>query len=239
MCKSLKLVRVDSTDEDSVDAIVRQIRSEVQNTTCHNAVYDLSKFTYSHTLRQTSKTLLQLVSELVSNGDVSKISMSLAQAVQSHITGTRNQTTLGLAVKLHHKYGSSELIQLLYDHGFTTSYDELIRFRKSAAKFVSSEGSVLQEAMCLSQRVGSMFGWFDNFTSQCQHPMVAEKHMLWPMSSKWIPLVSLRKVRRSPGWWTWKFHVCLKVHVIPSTTCQPSHYNIIQGLGKWTPQRLP
>ena len=38
MSKSLKLVRVDSTDEDNVDTIVRQIRSEVQNTACHNAV---------------------------------------------------------------------------------------------------------------------------------------------------------------------------------------------------------
>ena len=52
------------------------------------------------------------------------------------ITHTRNQTTLGLAVKLQHRYGSSELIRLLHDHGFIVSYDEVIRFRKSAAKFL-------------------------------------------------------------------------------------------------------
>ena len=96
--------------------------------------------------------------------------MSLVQAVQSHITGTRNHTALGLAVKSHHKYGRSELIHILYDHGFTTPYDEQIRLRKSAAKFVSSEGNVLQEAMGLSRRVGPIFGWFDNFDLSVSTP---------------------------------------------------------------------
>ena len=48
----------------------------------------------------------------------------------------RNQTTLGIAVKLHHKLGSSELIKTLNEHGITITYDEVLRFRKSVAKFV-------------------------------------------------------------------------------------------------------
>ena len=77
---------------------------------------------------------------------------------------TRNQTTLGLAVKPQHRHGSSELIRILHDHGFIVSYDEVIRFRKSAAKFVgdSDRSSILHQAMGLSRRVGPIFGLFDN-----------------------------------------------------------------------------
>ena len=103
-----------------------------------------------------------MVSELVSNGKVTQQSLSLTQAVQGHITHTRNQMTLGLAVKLQHRHGGSELIRLLHDHGFIVSYDEVIRFRKSAAKFVGDKSSVLHQAMGLTRRVGPILGWFDN-----------------------------------------------------------------------------
>ena len=75
------------------------------------------------------------------------------------ITHTRNQTTLGLAVKLQHRHGSSELIRLLHDHGFIVSYDEVIRLRKSAAKFVgdSDRNNILHQAMGLSWRVWPIF----------------------------------------------------------------------------------
>ena len=44
------------------------------------------------------------------------------------------------------------------------SYDEVIRFRKSAAKFVGDSGrrSILHQAMGLSRRLGRIVGWFDN-----------------------------------------------------------------------------
>ena len=48
----------------------------------------------------------------------------------------RNQTILRLAVKLHHKHGSSELIKTLNEHGTKRTYGEVLRFRKSVAKFV-------------------------------------------------------------------------------------------------------
>lgn len=117
--------------------------------------------------------MLQVISKLVSNGQVTQKSLSLTQAVQGHITGTRNQTTLGLAVKLHHRYGSSELIKLLHDHGFIVSYDEVLCFRKSAAKFVGDKSDELHQAMGLVRRVGPIFGWFDNLdllVSTPRHP---------------------------------------------------------------------
>uniref|UniRef100_UPI00358E0907 uncharacterized protein n=1 Tax=Myxine glutinosa TaxID=7769 RepID=UPI00358E0907 len=168
--KSLKLVKVDSVNEERVDAVVRQVRCEAESVEYNNAVFDLGDFTYNNTLKQTSATLLNMISELVSNGKITQKSLSLAQAIQSHITGTRNQTTLGLAAKLHHRYGSSELIKLLHDYGFTVSYDEVIRFRKSAAKFVGDNTTLLHQAMGVTRRVGPIFGWFDNFDLQVSTP---------------------------------------------------------------------
>ena len=66
-------------------------------------------------------------------------------------------------ITLHHRHGSSELIKLLHEHGFIVSYDEVIRFRKSAASFVCNKSSDLHQAMGLHRRVGPIFGWFDNF----------------------------------------------------------------------------
>ena len=161
--KSLKLVKVNSVDDDHVDAVVRKIKKEAKDLQYNNSAYDLNDFTYNKVIENTSATLLRIIAELVANGEINQRSLSLTQAVQSHISKTRNQTTLGLAIKLHHMYGSSELIKILYDHGFTAAYDEVLRFRKSASKFVGDNTNRLHVAMGLHRGVGPIFGWFDNF----------------------------------------------------------------------------
>jgi len=70
------------------------------------------------------------------------------------MTSTPNQTTFGLAVKLHHQFGNSEQIKLLSDHGLTVSYYEVLRFRKSAAKYVSDNSEALQKAIGMNRTVG-------------------------------------------------------------------------------------
>ena len=79
------------------------------------------------------------------------------------ISNSTNQTTLGLAVKLHHKFGSSELVKLLNEHGIVTTYDEVMRFRKSAAKYISGNRGKVHEVIGLMRRVSPICGWFDNF----------------------------------------------------------------------------
>ena len=71
------------------------------------------------------------------------------------------------------RHGSSELIRLLHDHGFIVSYDEVIRFRKSATKFVgdSDRSSILHQAMGLSW---TNFGLLDNLDLLVSTPMDAE-----------------------------------------------------------------
>ena len=131
-----KLQMVQADDNDHVEDLVRQIRTEARAAKDISANYDLSAFTQARTIESTSPTLLKLVAELVSDGEITKKALSLSQAIQSQVTSTRNQTTLGLAVKLHHHYGSSALLKLLHEHGFIVSYDEVRRFRKSAAKLL-------------------------------------------------------------------------------------------------------
>ena len=130
IAKTLKVVKVVETDEKSSDSLLRKIKREARSVKYNSANYDLSEFTRANTIKATSPTLLTLISDLVSGGEVTKKSLSLSQSIQSHITGTRNQTTLGLGVKLQHRYGSSELIKLLHEHGFISTYDEVLRFRK-------------------------------------------------------------------------------------------------------------
>ena len=52
---------------------------------------------------------------------------------------------------------------MLNEHGIVTRYDEVMRFRKSAAKYIRGIGSRVHEAIGLMRRVGPIFGWFDNF----------------------------------------------------------------------------
>ena len=169
VAKSLKIVKVDDTDERSIASVVRQIKHEAWSVKYNSANYNLSEFRQANTIKATSPSLLKLVSDLVSSGKVTKKSLSLSQSIQSHVTGTRNQT-LGLAVKLLHRHGSSELLKLLHEHGFTTSYDEALRFRKSAARLRGDKAQVLHQFMGLCRTVGVIFAWFANFDLQVFPP---------------------------------------------------------------------
>ena len=64
--------------------------------------------------------MVVLVSQLVSNGELNKSAVTISQCIQQHISNSTNQTTLGLAVKLHHELGSSELVKLLNEHGIVS-----------------------------------------------------------------------------------------------------------------------
>lgn len=160
--KIVKVEKLESVDEEREDAVVNIIISEARATPQRNH-YDLGDFTASKVKQHTSTTLLRLISKLVSGGEITKVSISLAQAIQQHISHIWNQTTLGLGVDLHHKFGSRDLIDTLYEHGFTVSYDEVLRFRKSAAKFICNNSSTLHQMMGITPSAEIISGWFDNF----------------------------------------------------------------------------
>ena len=76
--------------------------------------YDIDQFTYSNTCESSSETLITLVSRLVSIGKKDKVALSISQCVHQHIALSPNQKTLGLTMKLHHKFGSAEIVTLTH-----------------------------------------------------------------------------------------------------------------------------
>ena len=162
--KVLKIVKAQRETEDYEDALVKKIKAEVNaiNTGRLNKDYDLSDFTKERIIEQTSPTLLRVVSHLVSNGEISKPALSLSQSIQYNIDGKPNQTTLGTGIKLHHRHGSRDLIDDLHSHGWVADYYEILRFRKSCAKFTRDNPNLLHRLAGLSKEVGVIFGWYDN-----------------------------------------------------------------------------
>lgn len=68
----------------------------------------------------------------------SKRCLNIACDIVTLATSITSPKHLGLAVYLHHEYGSRKLIELMHDMGYTISYTELRRFLTSAALHVSS-----------------------------------------------------------------------------------------------------
>ena len=86
---------------------------------------------------------------------MTKPALTLAHCIQRQISKSWNQTTLGLAVKLHHKHGSSEL----NEHGLVATYDEVLRFQKSAAKYTSDDTEKYLRVLGLERSIGPIHSW--------------------------------------------------------------------------------
>lgn len=161
-----KLIQTEEASDD-VDWLVETIVEECKSIPITRDFYDLGQFTQESSLKLTSPTLLSLISKLVSNGVVTRSSHSIAQSIQSHVTKSTTPTTLGLALKLHHQFGSKKLITILNEYGYIATYDEVLRFRSSAAKYVgehdlTSRGLTTGPALISS--------WCDNYDLNVNTP---------------------------------------------------------------------
>ena len=155
----MRLVKADDSDSNALNTLRDMIASEcVALPRLHD--YDIGQFRNSKIVAGTSPTLLRFVSSLVSKGEVSRASTTLAQCIQSHVTNSYNQTTLGLAVKLHHRFGSKELVTLLHEYGITVTYDEVLRFRTSVAIHTAIQPYTFRG---LSRDGGTLASWVDNY----------------------------------------------------------------------------
>ena len=186
--KVLKIVKAQRETDDNEDALVKKIKAEVKliNSDRLHKDYDLGDFTKERIMQQTSPTLLRLVSKLVSDGEISKPALSLSQSIQYNIDGKHNQTTLGTGVKLHHRHGSRDLIDDLHSHGRVADYNEILRFRKSCAKFTRHNPNLLHRLAGLSKEVVVIFGWYDNVDMFLSNLMAAERRTSCQPSSKLI-----------------------------------------------------
>ena len=73
-------------------------------------------------------------SNYVSPDDVLRKCVSLTECIVSSSQKMETPLQIGLAIQLHHEYGSRNLIDTLHSHGFCVSYDELRRFITSVAE---------------------------------------------------------------------------------------------------------
>ena len=201
--------------------------------------YNMSDFVYEKTVQNTSKTLLKFVAELVSDSVITKKSLTLAQCIQQHVAGnTRNQTSLGLAVQLHHRFGSSELIRILCEHGLISSYDEVLEFRKSVSKYVSENEEIYNRKVGLFRDIDPIFSWADNYNlsiaspngTKTTHAMVMEytQHPTEPIQTSITDIMqlSIPRLKKSE----------LAAAAQPKKAIQIEHYT---GAQKLKPPHLP
>ena len=238
--KTLKLVKLVEEDDNSVDKVVQKIRREARSKKYKSASYDLSEFTLDKTVDDTSDTLLELISKLVSHSEITMPSLCISQIIQSHITKTRSQTTLGLAVKLYHQHGSSEMIRLLNKFGLVITYDEVLRFLKSVAVHLGENPDVFNTFMGLDEMHGIICGWFDNLDLKlCTPNGKVNTHAMIHEFQQPNPLNTSSFGRARPGFCKLSIPRLNKLQASncsSSSTLQLEHYN---GTQKPLPPAYP
>jgi len=116
---------------------------------------------------------------------------------------------LRLAVQLHQRFGSSELIRILCEHGLISSYDEVLEFRKSVSKYVSENEEIYNRKVGLFRDIDPIYSWADNYNlsiaspngTKTTHEMVIEytQHPTEPIgtSTTGIMQLSIPRLKKS------------------------------------------
>ena len=159
---------IEANNNDKIIDVAKKITAEVKsNSPKPMHIYNLDDYRFEKVKEACNANLLCFISNLVSKGVITKKSLCLTQSIQALITNSCNQATLGLAVTLHHRFGSREIIDLLHNHGYVASYDEVLRYRKSAAKMTMERDFTFRD---LLNDGGLISSWCDNFDLQVYTP---------------------------------------------------------------------
>ena len=123
--KTLKIQKLEVNDIDSeLDQVARRIEREVASSDI-NGDYNLKDFCFDGIVRDTSPTLLNLISRLVSKVKYSKAALSISQSIQYGMNKQSNQTSLGNGIKFHHNFGGKVLIEDLSSQNFSDTYEKV------------------------------------------------------------------------------------------------------------------
>ena len=165
---SEKLKLVEANDDDNISDLANNITLDVKTRSPkYTDTYHLKDFTFEKAKENCNESLLAFISKLISKGSITKKSVCLTMSIQALITKSFNQVTLGYAVKIHHEHGSRAVIDLLYNCGYVASYDEVRRYRKSAAKLTGEQDFTFRG---LFNDGGLISSWCDNFDLQVYTP---------------------------------------------------------------------
>lgn len=126
------------------------IKNDIRNMPVEKAFYPsvqdiLSK--EGHLPDSLSSFLKVVTSENVSSTKINSIGQAIIQATRPRIVIEPLQ--IGLAVQLHHMFGSRFLIDTLNSMGFCSSYSEVKKFESSAVISSKQETCPLDESHCL------------------------------------------------------------------------------------------
>ena len=132
-------LKEDWTDVDVLIEIVgNYIRNEIKSAEKHNDVYPDAEDIKSleHNLAfLTPSVRLQLLKTIIKSKSNDLLCASIGQAIMSATCPKRFLTPLqiGMCVTLDHKYGHRDLIDLLCNFGFCSSYSESCLYKKNAS----------------------------------------------------------------------------------------------------------
>jgi 5'-3' exonuclease len=126
------------------------IKNDIRNMPVDKSFYPsvqdiLSK--EGHLPNSLSSFLKTVTSENVSSTKVNSIGQAIIQATRPRLVIEPLQ--IGLAVQLHHMFGSRFLIDTLNNMGFCSSYSEVKKFESSAVISSKQESCSLDESHCL------------------------------------------------------------------------------------------
>ena len=134
--KASNVLKLVSTTDDDIDGSLADVaRSIVQD----SRKFKRDKFKYRTRLsfqdvvEDASPTLMRLFSMISEKCDLSLSAALMANIITSVVTNRPTSLQVALGVVIREK----SLIELLYDFGVTSSYDEILRFKASAAHAAS------------------------------------------------------------------------------------------------------
>ena len=128
-----------TADEEKIRIIetaAKLIKSDVKTVTPDGTFYPSSAdMSSTDTALSYLPDSLQLLLQTMAVGNMEKRTASIGQALMQYM---RPRTLIpplqiGLAVQLHHHFGSRFLIESLHEHGFCSSYKEVQKFERCAA----------------------------------------------------------------------------------------------------------
>ena len=135
-CCSLLVDLVEETDNDdaSVKIVAKKILKDIKQCELDSSCYSC-EVDKSTALNQSSETLIKLLSHVSDKLNGSLPALLIGNIITSAVKNraTMLQVALGVAVR------EKQLIQMFHDFLVTSTYDEVLRFKTSAAWQVSRE----------------------------------------------------------------------------------------------------
>lgn len=122
------LVDESEVDSDTLKTVARQIKQESKTTARDTSSYS-SKIDINTARSQCSETLLSLLAQISPQLDGTIGACLIGNMISSTVTHTPTALQIALGVTIREKY----FINTLYDFLVTCSYDEVLRFKTSAA----------------------------------------------------------------------------------------------------------